>query len=209
MKRKGMLKKILVAMVSFVLVAAIGLGIWHYASQNAVQPVNIFPFTSIGMTEYWADSLQSVGLVTTDRIQTIYLSETQSVNEILVSQGDEVKKGDILMTFDTTLSDLALERARLDVEKLKLQLENAKERLREIKNMRPMVIPMPSDDEKEDENLGTALPGDYLISAQSKYDGSTKELALICWIRNDKALDDTVLEAIRQQAEILQQQKYS
>ena len=60
-------------------------------------------------------------------------ADTQTVTEVLVSQGDTVKKGDLLMTFDTTLSDLELERKRLGVEKLKLQLEDAKERLREIR----------------------------------------------------------------------------
>ena len=58
------------------------------------------------------------------------------------------------MTFDTTLSDLALERQRLAVEKLKLQLENAQKELKEIKNMKPMVIPTPSDEPEEEENLG-------------------------------------------------------
>ena len=38
-----------------------------------------------------------------------------------------VKKGDVLMTFDTTLSDLQLERKRLEVEKLKLDLGNCPE----------------------------------------------------------------------------------
>lgn len=207
MKNKPMWKKILIPMIAVVLVAALGLGIWYVAANGNTEPVNVFQFSMIGMTEYWGDSRESYGPVSTDRIQTVYLSETQTVTEIMVSQGDEVKKGDILMTFDTTLSDLALERARLEVEKKKLQLEDAKVRLWEINSMRPMVIPVPSpDDGAEDENLGTALKGDYQISNQSQYDGSTRELAMICWIRADKNVDDVVLEAVRQQAEIFQKE---
>ena len=39
------------------------------------------------------------------------------------------------MTLDTTLSDLAMERKRLEVEKLKLQLSRAQEELKEIKGL--------------------------------------------------------------------------
>ncbi len=203
MKRKG--RKILISLVALVLVGGIGLGIWYYVGHSSAEPVNVYPFMYLGMTEYWGDSQESYGPVTTDRIQTVYLSDTQTVTEILVAQGDAVKKGDLLMTFDTTLSDLALERKRLDVEKLKLQLEDAKDRLREINSMRPMVIPVYTPDDGEGtENLGTALMEEYLLSQQSKYDGSTQELALICWLHSDKSIDSALLEAIRQQAEVFQ-----
>lgn len=206
MKRKSPKKKILITSIALVLAAAIGLGAWYYAGHSSSEPVNVYPFSFVGMTEYWGDSRESYGPVSTDGIQTVYLSGTQSVTEILVSQGDSVKKGDLLMTFDTTLSDLALERKRLEVEKLKLQLEDAKDDLRQINAMRPMVIPTPPEDEEPDENLGTGLKGDYQISTQSKYDGSSREKALICWIRDIKNVDDAVLEAIRQQAEVFQQE---
>ena len=57
----------------------------------------------------------------------------------------------MLLSFDTTLSDLQLERKRLDVEKLKLQLEDAYDYLYEINSMKPMVIPEPSDEPTEPE----------------------------------------------------------
>ena len=200
MKRKNT-KKIIISVVAIVLVAAIGLGSWYYFGHSSSEPVNVYPFTYIGMTEYWGDSQESYGPVTTDKIQTIYLSDTQTVTEIHVAVGDTVQKGDLLMTFDTTLSDLALERERLEVEKLKLQLEDAKDYLKEIKGMKPMVIPKPSDDKDEEVNLGTAISGTYQISTQSAYDGSTREKALVCWIRSDADITDELLEAVRQKAE--------
>ena len=133
-------KGLILALVILVLVAA-GLGGWYYLGHNSSEPVYVYPFDYLGMTEYWGDSQESYGPVTTDKIQTIYLSDTQTVTEVLVQVGDTVKKGDVLMTFDTTLSDLALERKRLDVEKLKLQLQDAQKQLRQINSMKPMVIP--------------------------------------------------------------------
>ena len=196
MKRKSRGKKILISAVCLVLVTAIGGGVWFYTGNQGGEPVNVFPFMYLGMTEYWGDSQESSGFVQTDGVQTVYLSGTQTVTEILVQLGQEVKKGDVLMTFDTTLSDLALERKRLDVEKLKLQLEDAKQQLRQINAMRPMVIPQPSDDPEEDVNLGEKLTDPYKLSFNSDFDGSTAEKALICWLNSNSSVDDEILDAL-------------
>ena len=196
MKRKSKGKKILISVICLVLVAAIGVGIWFSAGNSGSEPVNVFPFHYVGMTEYWGDSQESYGFVQTDGVQTVYLSTTQTVTEILVQMGQEVKKGDVLMTFDTTLSDLALERKRLDVEKLKLQLEDAKKQLREINAMKPMVIPQPSEDEEEDVDLGAVLKKAYKISNDPDFDGSSAEKALICWLNTASSVEDSILDAL-------------
>ena len=194
-------KKIIVIVLVAALVLGAGGGAWYYLSQRNAEPVYVFPFEYVGMTEYWGDSQESYGPVTTDKIQTVYLSDTQTVTEILVKEGDTVKKGDLLMRFDTTLSDLALERKRLDVEKLKLQLDDAKKQLRQINSMKPMVIPSASEEEETEKNQGTALEGSYQISGNRYYDGSKKELALICWLGQNTQINDELLEAVRQKAE--------
>ena len=201
---KNKTKKIIVILVAVAIVLGAGGGAWYWFGHRNAEPVYVFPFEYIGMTEYWGDSQESHGPVSTDKIQTIYLSDTQTVTEILVKQGDTVKKGDLLMSFDTTLSDLALERKRLDVEKLKLQLEDAKKRLKEIKSMKPMVIPEFKEDEETDENLGTALKGNYQISTNRDFDGSKKSLALICWLSEGQSVTDSLLEELRLKAEEFQ-----
>lgn len=196
MKRKSKGKKILITLVCLLLVASIGAGAWFVTAQKGGEPVNVFPFMYVGMTEYWGDSQESYGYVETDGIQTVYLSGTQTVTEIFVEMGQEVKKGDVLMSFDTTLSDLALERKRLDVEKLKLQLEDAKKRLREINAMKPMVIPQPSDKPEEDVDLGELLTQPYYISETIEYDGSAAEKALICWLHSGTAIEESIFEEL-------------
>ena len=196
-------KKLIIGITAGVAAAAIGCGIWYYAGHNSKDPVYVYPFQYIGMTEYWGDSQESHGPVSTDKIQTVFLSDTQEVTEILVQQGDMVKKGDLLMTFDTTLSDLQLERKRLEVEKLKLQQEDAKNDLKEINSMKPMVIPEPSDD-PEDEDLGRSIHGEFEISTDKNYDGSTAAKALICWVHSEKNIDDAVFESIQDKASYYQ-----
>ncbi|MBR4290790.1 MAG: biotin/lipoyl-binding protein [Oscillospiraceae bacterium] len=199
---KNKTKKIIAIVLAVVILLGAGGGAWYYFSHKNVEPVYVFPFNYVGMTEYWGDSQESYGPVSTDKIQTVYLSDTQTVTEILVSVGDTVKKGDLLMSFDTTLSDLALERKRLDVEKLKLQLQDAQTRLREIRSMKPMVIP--TVQETPDKDLGTALGAKYKISGNRNYDGSKKSLALICWISEGQAVTDELLEELRLKAEEFQ-----
>ena len=198
---KNKTKKVILIVLAVALVLGAGGGVWYWLGHRNADPVYVFPFEYVGMTEYWGDSQESYGPVTTDKIQTIYLSDTQTVTEILVKQGDTVKKGDLLMSFDTTLSDLALERKRLDVEKLKLQLEDAKKQLRQINSMKPMVIPTVDKDEETDQDQGTALKGDYQISGNRDYDGSKKELALICWLGQNTQITDQLLEELRLKAE--------
>ena len=187
-----------------ILVLALGCGIWYYLGHSSKEPVYVYPFQYIGMTEYWGDSQESYGPVSSDNIQTVYLSDTQSVTQILVEAGDTVKKGDLLMSFDTTLNDLALERKRLDVEKLKLQLEKAQQRLKEINSMVPMVVPEPEEEVPEDENLGVPLSGNFMISRMKSFDGSSKERAMICWISSSASVDDLLLEELRITAESYQ-----
>lgn len=182
-------------------VASLGIGIW-FVSRSGGDPVNVYPFRHLGMTEYWGDSRESYGPVTTDKIQTVFLSDTQSVTEILVKPGDPVKKGDVLMRFDTTLDDLALERKRLDVEKLKLQKQAAQERLEEIREMVPMVIPEETEPEQNPArpDLGTALKGSHKIYASTRYSGMSPETAMICWLKQDAVVSNDLLEQLRQQS---------
>jgi len=203
MKRKG--KVILILLIVAAVLAAAGFGAWYYLQNRNSEPVMVFSFSHIGMTEYWGDSQESYGPVSTDRIQTVFLSDTQTVVDVHVKQGDSVKKGDLLMTFDTTLSDLALERERLEVEKLKLQLENAKAELKDIKNMKPMVIPTVKPDKAPKPDQGTAISGDYQISTNKKYDGSAQEKSLILWLKDSVNLEDAIFEAVREKAEAYQE----
>ena len=158
------------------------------------EPVNVYPFQYIGMTEYWGDSQESYGPVTADRMQSIFLSDTQTVTAVKVAEGDTVKKGDLLMTYDTTLSDISVEKKRLAVERLKLQQDNARKRLAEIQAMVPMVPPSPTVTPAPD--FGDAISGDYEISTNKEFDGSTKETALICWLKDSTDISDSLLQLL-------------
>lgn len=194
-KRKARKARLIsLTVTAVILVAALGAGIWYFTLGKPKDPVKVYSFNYLGMTEYWGDNQESYGPVTTDRIQTVYISETQTVTQVHVEQGAQVKKGDLLISFDTTLSDLALERKRLDVEKLKLQLLDAEEYLQELKNMRPMRVPTVTPDDESEEQLGTLLTEQSQVSFLPEYDGSSADKALILWVRSDATITDAMLE---------------
>jgi len=196
-------KKWLLAVIFLVLAAALGVGIW-FGTQGSGEPVNVYPFQYIGMTEFWGDMQESYGPVVTDKIQTEFLSDTQTVTEVKVKDGDSVKKGDVLFTFDTTLDGLTLERKRLEVEKVKVQIKAAEERLQQTREMVPYEPPKVTEPEEPD--LGAELTEAYAISprvGQDKisYDGKIQEKALICWLKDTTPITDAMLQELFETAQ--------
>lgn len=198
--KKG--KKRLIAGTALVLTAAIGVGIW-FGARGSGDPVGVYPFYDIGMTEFWGDNQESYGPVSTDKIQTVMLSDTQTVTKILVKEGQEVKKGDALMTFDTTLTELELERKRLAVEKQKLDLKSAQRELDRIRGLKPMDPDAmnPGLPELEEPDLGDEISGDYEISKLVGndglyYHGATVDRPLILWLKDGKQISNAILKEL-------------
>lgn len=105
-------------------------------AKNGGGEVNVYPVSAFSTDAEWMNTSETGGSVTTDRIQSVYLSDTQQITEIYVEEGQTVKAGDPILSFDTTLSDLALERQGIRVEQLKLDIENAEKQLETINTYR-------------------------------------------------------------------------
>lgn len=112
------------------------------------KPVNVYSVMDFSTTDDYSSSSQTYGMVTMDHMQKILLTETQTVKEIYVEEGQTVKKGDKLLTCDTTLTDIDLEKARIELGKLKLQKTTAENELAQYKKMKPhsSVLITPSSD---------------------------------------------------------------
>lgn len=132
-------KKVIIPFIVILVIAvAVTLGIYFYKKNN-VKEVSVYSVSDVGMTDFWQDSNQTEGFVKADKTQSVYLSDTQQVDKVLVKEGDTVKKGTPLIKYSTTLTSLELEKKDIDIRKMELQLENAKKELEKIKTYQPGV----------------------------------------------------------------------
>lgn len=112
-------------------------GLIVYRTTNRV-PVNVYSVGEIAQnTYYYFEDEQSYGTISSDRIQSCFLSSTQNVKQVMVTQGQTVKKGDPLYTFDTTLTEIQLARAENDLAQQQLNLKHAEDDLAIINRLSP------------------------------------------------------------------------
>lgn len=95
--------------------------------------VNVYAVNECAMTDYWGDTSNTSGMVTTDKLQKIYISQSQTVKKVWVKEGDEVKKGDPLVSYDSTLTQASVERARIQYDRQVENLSTAKSDLELLK----------------------------------------------------------------------------
>lgn len=105
--------------------------------------VNVYAAMDISVNYASSGSAQTQGMVTTDKIQSVYTTATQRITKIHVKEGDKIAVGDPILSFDTTLTDLELERQRIAVEQLKLDMDKALRHQAEVETYQVYVAPAP------------------------------------------------------------------
>ena len=197
MKKKNSKKVIFITLLVIVLIAGTVLAV--LAGTKNKKPVYVYSFYDdiVGHTNIYGMDNESEGFVSTDHIQPVHLTDSQTVLEIKVSEGQRVSKGDVLFTYDTTLSEISLKQKELAIQRLKLDLDAAKQELSVING----YIPMP---EKPAEPPETTEPADqqgslqefdlegkpYLIYAGT---GATPLDPKYCWLRSGTMIDEPLM----------------
>ncbi len=136
-------KRILAIALSVVLTAGALVGVLYFLG-NRKRTVNVYDVTEVAMDSYWGDQNETSGSVRYDRMQALYLSDTQIVTGVHVEKGQQVTAGTPLLSVDTTLTDIKLQRQELSVTKLEVEMKQAREELRRVSNLKPYVAPTPT-----------------------------------------------------------------
>lgn len=171
--------------------------------------VNVYAVEYFSMTNYWGDSGNTGGQVTTDKLQKVYLSSSQTVSRIAVSEGDTVQKGAVLLAYDSTLTNAQVEKAKIAYDRAEEDLKTAQselELLKKAKNRELLEAELNGlkkelDDEiaKLDRDAGydpsAALqPG--LAKTMDAGDGNSKGKPIYYYWLSTSPLNDTALKGI-------------
>lgn len=95
---------------------------------------------------WWNDSGSVEGMADSGTTQKIYAGGAETIREIRVKEGDTVKKGDILLTYDSAKTNLNLEKEKLDQQAIQLQIDTAEKNLVTLSKLKPFSEPVQPDD---------------------------------------------------------------
>ena len=167
----GKVKKIL-AGVLVVVIAGSGItaGLMQL-KKNSQKTVAVTPVSGL-LQEFYTPSTTLDGTITSSATQTVTGDKDLIIDQIYVTKGDAVKKGDPLVSFDTTLVEMELNIAKLKKQKLEQDLNKAVNRLNSLQNGGPV----------EETDAGT--DADNLNSKTGKTDNDTGD--------DDMTPDDTL-----------------
>ena len=133
-KLQGNKKRITAALAAVVLLFAAIAGIAAAVRATTASAVAVIPVSDLNYGNYldWQNSVS--GRITTEAEQNIYLSDTEKVQEVAVQEGQAVRKGDVLLLYDTESTRLSLQKEEVRREKIELEIEVAKENIKTLEN---------------------------------------------------------------------------
>ena len=133
-KLTGSKKRITAALIAIVLTFAAVAGIVAAVRATTASTVAVIPVSDLNYGNYldWQNNV--TGKITTEAEQNIYLSDTEKVQEVAVQEGQVVRKGDVLLRYDTESTRLSLEKEKVKREKIELDIEVAKENIKTLEN---------------------------------------------------------------------------
>lgn len=127
------LKKALIAALAVVAVCAAIWGCMVLIRNARRGEVNVYAASDF-MSDGSNATAGTSGTVTSDKLQKVFLSETQTVNQIYVEEGQTVHEGDKLISCDTSLNNSDLQQAQIDMERQQIELKSLKSQLEKLMN---------------------------------------------------------------------------
>lgn len=132
------MKKLIITILCLALVCGGGyFGYKRYQkNKDEKRIVDVVPISFLSQS-YWADEASLEGRVTTGSSQSVYLDSEKLVKKLNVNVGDEVKKGDVILTYDMTVVELETEQKKNQIAVIEQQILEEQRELTRIKNLIP------------------------------------------------------------------------
>lgn len=132
-----MKKKIIIGILVAALIAGGTAGGGVYYKKSHQKTVSVVSVDSLAGS-YYAEDTNLDGNITASAVQNISVDKDMIIQELYVSKGDSVKKGDKLISFDMTLVEMELNIAKLKQKQQEQNLNKAISRLNSLKNGGPI-----------------------------------------------------------------------
>ena len=143
-----MKKKIKIAVLSGGAVLVLGAGIWFGVSRFQKGTVPVYSMEELAQ-QVWNDTTSLEGSVSSNASQQVRLLDKQIVSQVHVTEGQEVKEGDPLLTYDMTLVNIDLEMEKLNKQQLEVKKKGLEQELKDLKNGKMSAMAAQKDYEME------------------------------------------------------------
>ncbi|MGM0508692.1 MAG: efflux RND transporter periplasmic adaptor subunit [Fusobacteriota bacterium] len=120
------MKKIITGIILAIIIFGVG-GFYYYRYKNSDENKISEVIVKTPQKGEIASSVKTEGTIEIKNEEVIFLSKAQRVEKVYVDEGDEVKKGDLLISFDPEEK----EEIRQNISKKKIEIENNKMNLEE------------------------------------------------------------------------------
>ena len=161
---------ILITIFSLAAVGGGGYGIYHLV-KNGGDPVEVTSVANLNQG-YWGSETSSSGTITSKANQEVHLESNNLVDQVYVKEGDKVKVGDKLLSYDTTLLELNLESYQLEGKSIELEIKGAEKDLKKLKSITPVADSSSSASSDlsnwENDDSGSYSDSDSVIDDQAK-----------------------------------------
>lgn len=128
-----MKKKIIAGILIAALIAGSCAGGAFYYKKSHRKTVSVVSVDSLA-GQYYMDDTSLSGNIVTSAVQNITVDKDMIIDEVYVSEGDSVKEGDKLISFDMTLVQMELNIAKLKQQEQEQELNKAVNRLNSLQN---------------------------------------------------------------------------
>lgn len=132
---KKIIKPLLITCIVLCLIVGGLYGGYRYNLSK--KTASVVSLSTYAMTDYWGDSISSYGQVTSDKAQTAYLEAGTEVLSLLVSEGDHVNEGDVILTIKKESQDI--NDKKLQIAKAEQELKFQQIKLNRLQNTTPVA----------------------------------------------------------------------
>ena len=120
-------------------VLLLGGGIWFVAGKLKKPEIKVYSMEELSQ-QMWGETNSLEGAVSSNVSQEVRLMEKQLVSKVYVQEGQEVKEGDPLLTYDMTLVNIDLEMEKLNKEQLQVKKKGLENELKNLKDDKKNVL---------------------------------------------------------------------